>query len=154
MDGGSSYTIPYVLTSELEVSTQRGYAANFAEYLQSPPYWERTLFKELEMNLDCGSLIQHFQDSATERSFQMCLVSDSAGKEQSMAFGWLIQDDNNRILPECASPAFGSHKSSFCAEAYKMLSGVWFIYHVSTFTNSLINWITEGSADNAGFSKQ
>eukprot|EP00957_Ditylum_brightwellii_P014045 1059122-Ditylum_brightwellii.AAC.1 len=106
------------------------------------------------MKLDCDSLIHQFQDSATERSFQMCLVSDGAGKEQSITFGWSIQDDNNMILTECAGPAFGFHQSSFCAEAYGMLSGVRFIYHVSTFTNSPINWIIEGSADNAGLIKQ
>eukprot|EP00957_Ditylum_brightwellii_P121115 9237521-Ditylum_brightwellii.AAC.1 len=89
-----------------------------------------------------------------ERSFQMCLVSDSAGKEQSMAFGWLIQDDNNMILVECTGPAFGSCQSSFCAEVYGMLSGVWFIYHVFAFTNSPIDWIIEASADNAGLIKQ
>eukprot|EP00957_Ditylum_brightwellii_P182971 13936648-Ditylum_brightwellii.AAC.1 len=60
MDGESSYTIPYVPTLELEVSTQRGNTANFIEYLQSLPYWERTLFKELDMKLDCNSLIQQF----------------------------------------------------------------------------------------------
>eukprot|EP00957_Ditylum_brightwellii_P083710 6362708-Ditylum_brightwellii.AAC.1 len=87
------------------------------------------------MKLDCDSLVQQFQESAIERSFQMCLVSDGAGKELSMSFGWSIQDDNNMILAECAGPAFGSHQSSFCAEAYGMLSGVQFIYHISIFTN-------------------
>eukprot|EP00957_Ditylum_brightwellii_P182972 13936648-Ditylum_brightwellii.AAC.2 len=84
----------------------------------------------------------------------MGLVSDGAGKEQSMAFGWSIQDDNNTILAECAGPGVGSCQSSFCAEAYGILSGVQFIYHVSAFTNSSINWIIEGSADNAGLIKQ
>eukprot|EP00957_Ditylum_brightwellii_P156595 11918336-Ditylum_brightwellii.AAC.1 len=84
----------------------------------------------------------------------MGLVSDGAGKEQSMAFGRLIQDNSNMLLAECAGPAFGSHQSSFHAEAYGMFSGVWFIYHVSAFTNSSIDWIIEGSADNAGLIKQ
>eukprot|EP00957_Ditylum_brightwellii_P102212 7791952-Ditylum_brightwellii.AAC.1 len=105
-------------------STWRGHAANVAEYLCNLPYWERTFFEELEMRLDCDSFVQWFQKGAIERSFQMCLVSDGAGKEQSMAFGWSIQDDNNMILAECAGPVFGSCQSSFCAEACAMLSGV------------------------------
>eukprot|EP00957_Ditylum_brightwellii_P008590 651405-Ditylum_brightwellii.AAC.1 len=40
------------------------------------------------------------------------------------------------------------------AETYGVLSGVQFIYHVSAFINSSINWIIEGSADNAGLIKQ
>eukprot|EP00957_Ditylum_brightwellii_P039991 3026975-Ditylum_brightwellii.AAC.1 len=124
MDGGSSYIIPYVSTSKLEVITCRGNAANFAEYLQSLPYWERTLFEELDMKLDCDSRIQQFQDGVTKRSFKMGIVSDIAGKEQSVAFGWSIQDNNNTILADCAGPAFGSCQSSFCAEVYGMLSGV------------------------------
>eukprot|EP00957_Ditylum_brightwellii_P106877 8153599-Ditylum_brightwellii.AAC.1 len=38
IDGGSSYIIPYVLTSKTEVSTRKGNAANVAEYLQILPY--------------------------------------------------------------------------------------------------------------------
>eukprot|EP00957_Ditylum_brightwellii_P185760 14142721-Ditylum_brightwellii.AAC.2 len=71
-----------------------------------------------------------------------------------MAFGWSIQDDNKMILAKCAGPAFGSCQSSFHAELYGMLSGVWFIYNVSAFTNSPINWIIEGSEDNEGLIKQ
>eukprot|EP00957_Ditylum_brightwellii_P088863 6766487-Ditylum_brightwellii.AAC.1 len=71
-----------------------------------------------------------------------------------MAFGWLVQDNNNMIVAECASPAFGPCQSSFHAEVYGMMPDVQFIYHVSAFTNSSINWIIEGSADNAGLIKQ
>eukprot|EP00957_Ditylum_brightwellii_P015268 1150212-Ditylum_brightwellii.AAC.1 len=71
----------------------------------------------------------------------MGLVAGSVGKEQSMAFGWSIQEDNNMILAEYAGPAVVSCQSSFRAEAYGMLSGVQLIYHVSDFTNASMKWI-------------
>eukprot|EP00957_Ditylum_brightwellii_P128092 9769825-Ditylum_brightwellii.AAC.1 len=87
------------------------------------------------MKSDCDSLVQWFLEGAAERSFQMCLVSDGAGKEQNMS-------------------SFGSCQSSFHVEAYGALSGAQFIYHVSILKNSQINWTIKGSAENEGLIKQ
>eukprot|EP00957_Ditylum_brightwellii_P209353 15361312-Ditylum_brightwellii.AAC.1 len=59
----------------------------------------------------------------------MRLVSDGAGKDESMLFGWSLRDDHNGILAECAGPAYlpfmQRHK-----------------------------WIIEGYADNEGLIKR
>eukprot|EP00957_Ditylum_brightwellii_P051082 3872742-Ditylum_brightwellii.AAC.1 len=58
-NGGSSYSITAIPLNFSE-STPRPSA--FDEYIQQLPYWERLLFSDLDMKIDCDSLVQQFTD--------------------------------------------------------------------------------------------
>eukprot|EP00957_Ditylum_brightwellii_P169962 12936917-Ditylum_brightwellii.AAC.1 len=68
----------------------------------------------------------------------------------SMSFGWTAWDDRNQQLATCAAPVYGAKPSSFCAEAYVMLSGIRFVHHLEKFMGTKFTWQIEYYADNEG----
>eukprot|EP00957_Ditylum_brightwellii_P133790 10201298-Ditylum_brightwellii.AAC.2 len=100
------------------------------------------------MHYDCDSIINMFTEATADKSFCPVLVSDGSGVDKRTSVGWAIRDYNNKERAECAGPAFSFKPSSFCAEAYGVLLGVRFLYHLMCFAQKHMDWTVESYADN------
>eukprot|EP00957_Ditylum_brightwellii_P141195 10757257-Ditylum_brightwellii.AAC.1 len=70
-----------------------------------------------------------------------------------MMFGWIIVNNNEEILVEHASPAFGQ-ATSFRVEGYSILSVSQFQYRISKYTNQAIMCDINIHIDNEGIVKR
>eukprot|EP00957_Ditylum_brightwellii_P165449 12596245-Ditylum_brightwellii.AAC.1 len=66
-DGSMTYTLSHLPAVENEVLSSQQQPATFEGYIAQLPFWERALFQELDMNFDCYSMVQQFQEGAKDR---------------------------------------------------------------------------------------
>eukprot|EP00957_Ditylum_brightwellii_P140818 10726698-Ditylum_brightwellii.AAC.1 len=56
-NGNMTYTVSHLLVVDKDVLSSQQQSATFTEHLAQLPFWERSLFQELDMKFDCYSLV-------------------------------------------------------------------------------------------------
>ncbi len=92
----------------------------FQEFITTLDLWERELFPELSMTIDCYEFLEIVNEQELDDTdIRLLTVSDGSDVEGSMSFGWIIALPSGRRLARCSGPAFGPSGSSFRAEGYR-----------------------------------
>jgi hypothetical protein len=125
--------------------------STFLEFLTTLELWERELFSDLTMQVDCFEFIQLVNSQLiTDSSAQLITVSDGSDDSGSMTFGWAVALPNGQRLATCAGPAYGPSGSSFRAEGYGFLSVSRFLVRLFEFCSVKPEWIIQMMTDNQG----
>jgi hypothetical protein len=126
-------------------------AATFLQYLSRLDNWERSLFEELTMEVDCYSFLDLVDAQTTDGdSAQLLTMSDGSDSAGAMTFGWVLALPTGQRLARCAGPTFGSYGSSFRAEGYGFLSVSRFLVRLQEFCQVAPRWKIQMMTDNAG----
>ncbi len=126
-------------------------ASTFAEYIQTLEEWEKELFADLTMHVDCYDFIQRVE-TQTQRNTEVQLLTMSDGSDESgkMTFGWIMSLPDGYRLARCSGPAYGPFGTSFRAEGYGFLSVSRFLLRLHKFCNIQPTWRVQLMTDNLG----
>ena len=95
----------------------------FETYLQSLDQWEYQLLRDSTTNTDAFCLLETFQTNP-----KIIAASDESISSSIGAYGWTCSLPHGQCLATNHGPVFGRFPSSFCAEAYGLLSYLRFLY--------------------------
>jgi hypothetical protein len=94
--------------------TSNPISATFLVFLSSLEPWERELFPELSMEVDCYKFLELVDAQALDAAdTRLPTVSDGSDDSDSMSFGWVIALLNGTRLARYSGPAYGLLGSSF-----------------------------------------
>ena len=118
--------------------------SSFRTYLDTLDHWEKQLLRTI-----------HFQCSTTDflafSTSPILLATDGSVVENHGSFGWVIADQNGRILATGSGIAFGFKVTSFRSEAYGILAPLRLLYrfhcyhHLPLF-NRPITWYCDSES--------
>ena len=105
-------------------------SGDFDTFLTVLPEWEYQLLCNLSLRSDNFTTLQEFnKDSAT-----LYAVSDGSAPIFIGTFGWVMQTDIGIHLADNNDPAPGYRTTSFFAEAYRILSILFFLLRAFQYT--------------------
>ncbi len=123
----------------------------FHEFIDTLDLWERELFPELSMTVDCYEFLQIVNEQELdETATRLITVSDGSDDDGSMSIGWIIALPSGSCLARCSGPAFGPSGSSFRAEGYGFLSVTRFLVRLCEFCAITPTWSVKMLTDNQG----
>ena len=102
-------------------------------YIQCLDQWEYYLLRDSTISTDVFCLSETIQNNP-----QIIAASDGSVSSSVRAYGWICSLPHGQRLATNHGPIFSSLPSSFHAEAYELLSYLWFLYRVSQYTHSPI----------------
>ena len=103
----------------------------FNAYIQCLDQWEYYLLCNSIINTDVFHLSETIQNNP-----QIIAASDRSVSSSVRSYGWICSLPHDQQLATNHGPVFNSLPSSFCAEAYGLLSYLKFLYRISQFTHS------------------
>jgi hypothetical protein len=125
--------------------------ATFSEFLSRLDPWERSLFSDLTMEVDCYTFLALVDAQATDGDVaQLLTMSDGSDDSGAMTFGWIMALPTGQRLVRCAGPTFGPYGSSFRAEGYGFLSVSRFLVRLQEFCQVTPRWKIQMMTDNEG----
>jgi hypothetical protein len=104
---------------------------SFTQYINALASWEQHLLQGVQMKRQPYDLV-HQLTQATPTS-PVLLVSDGSQRDKFLSFGWVLGSTQHEIFAEHSGVGMGE-PSSHRAEAWGMLSGVVFLYHLYKYT--------------------
>jgi hypothetical protein len=125
--------------------------ATFSQFLDGLDHWERSLFADLTMEVDCYTFLDLVDSQVTDGDIaQLLTMSNGSDDSGAMTFGWIMALPTGKRLVRCAGPTFGSYGSSFRAEGYGFLSVSCFLVRLQEFCQVQPPWKILMMTDNEG----
>ena len=117
-------------SSQLQQTIAPNVSGDFDTFLTTLPAWEYQLLHNLSLKFNIFTTVQDFNN----KEATLYAVSDGSTPIFIGSFGWVMQTKTGIYLAENNGPAPGFHTTSFCAEAYEVLSILFFLLRAFQYT--------------------
>ena len=105
----------------------------FLQYIQSLAAWEQQFMHGITMLAQPYEIIHALTNLPA--ASHVLLVSDGSQQHNRITYGWVFESNTKDIYAQHSGEGYGE-TTSHRAEAFGMLSGHLFVYHLCRYTNS------------------
>jgi hypothetical protein len=128
-------------------------ATSFAQYIQTIPVWEQTLFSCLDFILpqyELSALLSQVMTTPAPQPLVIHFISDGSQIDDTTTFRWCLALSGGTCLVNCSGPGYGPGTSHRAAEGYSILSTVCFVARLQQYVDTSAKWPLRFSTDNKG----